>query len=177
MLWSKIREQRDISNLSAKKICKKGRKNKIVFVIQYFVCLFRGILSKLRVINLSKICRLCLVVKPRGNSAVSIGISSVLGSFSFDIFKTLLVSAKNTGKILTNSGGTIRLTPNLKIKSSSQRKKVKGRLLGPNGIKVSLSVELVQGNYHCLCLCRFKTEVTKALESFVEKEDEFIKQV
>lgn len=28
-----------------------------------------------------------------------------------------------------------------------------------------------------LSLCRFKTEVAKALESFVEKEDEFIKQV
>lgn len=31
--------------------------------------------------------------------------------------------------------------------------------------------------HHCLFLLRFKAELANVLESFVEKEDEFIKQV
>lgn len=46
-------------------------------------------------------------------------------------FKLCLISAQNTERILTNSGGRIRLNPNLETNSSSQRKKVKGRTDGP----------------------------------------------
>lgn len=88
----------------------------------------------------------------------------------------ILISVQNTERTLTNSGGTIRPTPSLETRSSSQKRRGKGRSDQPKVNKVSRKLPDPL-NDHSLFLFRFKDEVAKALESFVEKEDEFIKQV
>ena len=40
-------------------------------------------------------------------------------------------SAQSTGRILTNSGGTIRQTPSLETRSLSQKRRVKGKPTEP----------------------------------------------
>lgn len=49
----------------------------------------------------------------------------------FKVFKLYLISAQNTGRIHTSSGGTIKLTRSLETKSSSQKRKRKGRPTEP----------------------------------------------
>lgn len=94
----------------------------------------------------------------------------------------IMFSGQNTGRRLTNSGGTTRRSPSLETRSSLKRRTVKGGLQGAAGgewlwlimfyHKRSPSVNLAIWFFF-----RFKAEVKKALGSFVEKEDEFIKQV
>lgn len=48
----------------------------------------------------------------------------------------ILVSVQNTERTLTNSGGIIRLTPSLETRSSSQKRKGKGRSGQPKIKKV-----------------------------------------
>lgn len=83
---------------------------------------------------------------------------------------------QNTGRRLTNSGGTTRQSQSSETKSSLKRRTVNGGLHGCGESSFyhrgSPSVNLAIWFF-----CRFKAEVKTALESFVEKEDEFIKQV
>lgn len=49
----------------------------------------------------------------------------------FKVFQLYFISAQNTGRIHTSSGGTIKLTRSLETKSSSQKRKRKGRPTEP----------------------------------------------
>lgn len=91
----------------------------------------------------------------------------------------MVFSGQNTGRRLTNSGGTTRQSQSLETKSSLKRRTVNGGL--QEGTCCGESSFYHQGSPSVSLaiwfFCRFKAEVKKALESFVEKEDEFIKQV
>lgn len=56
--------------------------------------------------------------------------------FCDHLFKMILVSVQNTERTLTNSGGIIRLTPSLETRSSSQKRRGKGRSGQPKINKV-----------------------------------------
>lgn len=94
-----------------------------------------------------------------------------------------LISEDNTRKILTNSGGIIRLIQSLETKSSSQRRKLKGRINETEVCNIckkekeKKEIKEMTCFNCCFFVLRFKAEVEKVLGSFVEKEDEHIKEV
>lgn len=103
-------------------------------------------------------------------------------SIHSDLLHTLLcfvdcvILVKNIRRTLTNSGGTIKLTRSSKIKFSSQRRTWRGKP-SESEQKGTLKLNSNIYRYFYFLFFRFKDEVATVLETFVEEEDDFIKQV